>query len=63
MQLLRIVMVLSAWCWFASVANAEVRTREIEYKQGETVLRGSWRGMMPEGPSAWRPRRPRVVGA
>ena len=40
MKMLRIVMVLSAWCWFASVANAEVRTREIEYKQGDTVLQG-----------------------
>lgn len=40
MQMLRIVMVISAWCWFASVANAEVRTREIEYKQGDTVLQG-----------------------
>lgn len=40
MQMLRVVMLLSAWCWFASVANAEVRTREVEYKQGDTVLRG-----------------------
>ena len=40
MQMLRIVMVISAWCWFATVANAEVRTREIEYKQGDTVLQG-----------------------
>ncbi len=40
MQSLRVLMVLSAWCWFASMANAEVRTREVQYKQGETVLQG-----------------------
>ena len=40
MQMWRVVMVLSAWCWLTAVANAEVRTREIEYKQGHTVLQG-----------------------
>jgi dienelactone hydrolase len=41
MQTLRVlVMIWSAWCWFAPAANAEVRTREIEYKQGNTVLQG-----------------------
>ncbi len=40
MQILRVVMVLSAWCWFASAASGEVRTKEVEYNQGETVLQG-----------------------
>ncbi len=40
MQMLRVMMVLSAWCWFASAASGEVRTRDVEYKQGETVLQG-----------------------
>ena len=40
MQIWRVVMMLSAWCWLTSLANAEVRTREIEYKQGNAVLQG-----------------------
>lgn len=41
MQMLRVmVMAWSICCWFAAAADAEVRTREIEYKQGETVLQG-----------------------
>ena len=33
MKMLRVVMALSAWCWLDSMANAEVRTREIGYKK------------------------------
>src|ERR671912_385733 len=56
MRMLGVMMALSAWCWLASPANAEVRTKEIEYKQGNTVLQGliAWDDAVKE-------RRPGVV--
>ena len=47
MQMLRIVMVLSAWCWFASARTLKFAFVRSNISRAIRFCRGSWRGTIP----------------